>query len=157
MAGDFPEPGNDKAPSGAWEIMTGAPVPTSYDAIIRIEDTTILATNDQDRPTKISLMVEGFPGKNIRRAGTDFTPGDVLINRAVQITPAHIMALAALGQHQVPVTTQPKVAVISTGKELVDDGGQALRPGQIRNSKRALSGEQPTRLWHCRHQRRHHL
>ncbi|MBL4767474.1 MAG: molybdopterin molybdotransferase MoeA [Rhodobacteraceae bacterium] len=134
MAGDFPEPSDENAPSGAWEIMTGAPVPPGYDAVIRIEDTTILASNDQDRPTEISLIVEGFPGKNIRRAGTDFTPGDVLIDKAVRITPGHIMALAALGQDHISVTTPPKAAVISTGKELVDDGGQALRPGQIRNS-----------------------
>lgn len=130
MAGDSPSVGGN----GAWEIMTGAPVPDAYDAVIRIEDTTILETNDLDRPAKISLSVDGFPGKNIRRAGTDFCPGDILIEKGTEITPHHIMALAALGQDQIAVTIPPKAAVISTGKELVDDLNQPLRPGQIRNS-----------------------
>ncbi len=130
MAGDSPSKGG----SGAWEIMTGAPVPDAYDAVIRVEDTLILEKNNQDRPTKISVMAEGFPGKNVRKAGTDFCPGDILLEKGDQITPHHIMALAALGQYNIPVSVAPKAAVISTGKELVDDIDQALLPGQIRNS-----------------------
>lgn len=137
MAGDFPVSGHDSGPSegenGAWEIMTGAPVPEAYDAVIRVEDTIILETNDQTRPTRISIMVDAFPGKNIRKAGTDFCPGDLLIEKAVEIAPHHIMALAALGQDDIPVTTPPKAAVISTGKELVDEMDRVLQPGQIRN------------------------
>ncbi len=130
MAGDSPSVGG----TGAWEIMTGAPVPDAYDAVIRIEDTNILETNNQKRPTKISVSAEGFPGKNIRKAGTDFCPGDLLIEQGTEITPNHIMALAALGQDNIPVTIPPKAALISTGKELVDDMDQTLQPGQIRNS-----------------------
>ncbi|PCI51066.1 MAG: molybdopterin molybdenumtransferase MoeA [Alphaproteobacteria bacterium] len=129
MAGDSPSDGGD----GAWEIMTGAPVPDAYDAVIRIEDTRILETNDKQRPIKISIMERGFPGKNIRKAGTDFCPGDLLIEKRVEITPHHIMVLAALGQDNIPVTTPPKAAVISTGKELVDEMDRTLLPGQIRN------------------------
>ncbi len=130
MAGDSPSKGGN----GAWEIMTGAPVPDAYDAVIRVEDTTILETNDQQRPTKISVIVDAHHGKNVRHAGTDFCPGDILIENGTQITPHHIMALAALGQDQIPVTVAPKAAVISTGKELVDELDRALQPGQIRNS-----------------------
>lgn len=130
MAGDKPSEGGN----GAWEIMTGAPVPDAYDAVIRVEDTTILESNEQDRPTRISVSVDALPGKNIRRAGTDFCPGDILIEKGTEITPHHIMALAALGQVNIAVTTRPKAAVISTGKELVDELDRALQPGQIRNS-----------------------
>ena len=129
MAGDCPSKGG----SGAWEIMTGAPVPDVYDAVIRVEDTSIIETNDQQRPTKISIIADGFPGKNVRKAGTDFCPGDLLVEKGVEIAAHHIMALAALGQDNIPVTTAPKAAVISTGKELVDELDRKLQPGQIRN------------------------
>ncbi len=132
MAGDFPD--NNAANNGAWEIMTGAPVPDAYDAVIRIEDINILARNAGDRPTEIAVTVEAFPGKNIRKAGTDFRPGDGLIDPGTEINPHHITALTALGQNEVAVTTPPHVAVVSTGKELVDDMAVALKPGQIRNS-----------------------
>ena len=133
MAGDFPDSGPEHAANGAWEIMTGAPVPPAYDAVIRIEDITILETDSQERPVKISIAANGFPGKNVRKAGTDFQPGNLLIEKSVEIAPHHIMALAALGQDHIPVTTPPKAAIISTGKELVDDMDRALQPGQIRN------------------------
>ncbi len=130
MAGDSPSKGGN----GAWEIMTGAPVPDAYDAVIRIEDTSILENNDQDRPTKISIIADAFPGKNVRKAGTDFCPDDLLIEEGIEIAPHHIMALAALGQDNIPITIAPKAAVISTGKELVDNMDLPLQPGQIRNS-----------------------
>ncbi|MCF6215878.1 MAG: molybdopterin molybdotransferase MoeA [Emcibacter sp.] len=134
MAGDFPETSSDFTAKGAWEIMTGAPVPAGYDAVIRIEDINILARDDNERPAEISIMTEAFEGKNIRKAGTDFCPGDLLMEKGIRIGPNHIMALAALGQENIPVVTPPKVAVISTGKELVDDMARPLKPGQIRNS-----------------------
>lgn len=130
MAGDRPATGQ----RGAWEIMTGAPVPKAYDAVIRIEDSVILEQNDAGRPTRIAITVSGFPGKNIRKAGTDFAPGDRLLDKGMRIGPPQIMALAALGQDQVSVIPAPRAAVISTGKELVDDMDQPLKPGQIRNS-----------------------
>ncbi len=134
MAGDFPETSSDFIPKGAWEIMTGAPVPEDYNAVIRIEDINILARDGNERPTEISIMTEAFEGKNIRKAGTDFCPGDLLMEKGIRIGPNHIMALAALGQANIPVVTPPRVAVISTGKELVDDMARTLKPGQIRNS-----------------------
>ncbi len=132
MAGDFPD--NDVINNGAWEIMTGAPVPEAYDAVIRIEDINILARAAEDRPGEIAVTVEAFPGKNIRKAGTDFRPGDALIDQGAEINPHHVTALTALGQNKITVTTPPSVAVVSTGKELVDDMEVALKPGQIRNS-----------------------
>jgi len=134
MAGDFPETSSDFIPKGAWEIMTGAPVPEGYDAVIRIEDIDILTRDQNERPTEISIKTQAFEGKNIRKAGTDFCPGDLLMEKGIRIGPNHIMALAALGQANIPVMTPPKVAVISTGKELVDDMTRTLKPGQIRNS-----------------------
>jgi len=129
MAGDSPEAGGE----GAWEIMTGAPVPAAYDAVIRIEDIKILDQNRHGRPTRISLHAAGFPGKNIRAAGTDFRPGDRVIEAGTVIAPHHIMALAAVGQDRISVTPPPAAAVISTGKELVDEMDRTLAPGQIRN------------------------
>lgn len=130
MAGDDPDKGSD----GAWEIMTGAAVPDAYDAVIRVEDVDILTHNAEGRPTHITIRAEGFPGKNIRAKGTDFCPEDRLLYRGQTIRANEIMALAALGQEPVSITPPPKVAIVSTGKELVDDPARPLKPGQIRNS-----------------------
>ncbi|MCF8473440.1 MAG: molybdopterin molybdotransferase MoeA [Emcibacter sp.] len=133
MAGDNPAPQSEYDNKSAWEIMTGAPVPKGYDAVIPIEDIVILESNEQDRPTKISIAVTAFPEKNIRRAGSDFSPEDLLVEKGDEIAAHHIMALSALGHDQISVLSEPHVAVISTGKELVDDLNETLKPGQIRN------------------------
>jgi len=140
MAGDYPETASEftakGAPKskGAWEIMTGAPVPETYDAVIPVENINILAKNAQGWPSEISLIAMATEGKNIRKAGTDFCPGDLLMEKGIKIGPNHIMALAALGLGKISVVKAPKVAIISTGKELVDDMTMPLQPGQIRNS-----------------------
>jgi molybdopterin molybdotransferase len=130
VAGDLPDAGKN----GAWEIMTGAPVPDGYDAVIKIEDVEILERNNDDRPSKISTKVIAEPNQNIREAGEDFKSGDLVLNAGDTITPYHIMALASLGITEIKTTVKPTISIISTGKELVDDLSATLIAGQIRNS-----------------------
>lgn len=123
--------------SGAWEIMTGAPVPDGFDSVVKIEDVTILARDDAGRPLKIELNVEPKHvelGNNIRQAGQDFKPNDVIVEQGAAINIAHIGALSTVGIAKIMVYRQPKIALMSTGKEIVDNALQPLESGQIRNS-----------------------
>lgn len=118
----------------AWEITTGAAVPQGYDAIVAIERVKIIAAHANGRPAKIQLSSPATPNDHIRRIGEDFMPGETVITSGAHILPQHVMALAALGIGNIKIRKTPKIAIISTGKELVDDSSTALRPGQIRNA-----------------------
>ncbi len=124
----------DAGASGAWEIMTGAPVPKGYDAIVRVEDTKTIKEDENGRPLEISVNAGAKPKANIRDAGEDFQIGDPVIQAGTTITPEHIMAFASLGIANIAVQQKISTSVISTGRELVDDISTPLKSGQIRNS-----------------------
>jgi len=129
-AGDVEDTGQGEA----WEIMTGAPVPQGYDAVIKVEDTEVVASDKNGCSQKISVKVSAKLKQNIRDAGEDFQIGDAVIKAGDIITAEKIMALASLGIATILVSQKPSVAVLSTGKELVDDISLPLKSGQIRNS-----------------------
>lgn len=121
--------------NGAWEIMTGAGIPDGYDSVVKIEDVTILKANTSGRPERIEINQTNFDiGNNIRKAGQDFAPNDVVITKGQIINAAHISALATIGKQQITVFKKPSIAIISTGKEIIDDADLPLKSGQIRNS-----------------------
>jgi len=103
-------------PLGAGEamrIMTGAPLPIGADSVIRIEDTDASAD-------RVSIREFRDLQKNIRRAGEDFHAGDVLFDAGTEIRAAHLGVLAAAAIRAVDVHRRPRVAVISSGDELVE-------------------------------------
>ena len=101
----------------AMRIFTGAPLPPGADSILIQED----AARDGERLT----LTGGGPavlGQHVRRAGSDFAAGALLITRGERLTPARI-GLAAIGGHgMLAVARRPRVALISTGDELVPPG-----------------------------------
>jgi len=111
----------------ACEIMTGAPVPAGYNAIVRVED-----TERSGNHVKIFKAIKA--GENLRRAGTDFTKGQTVLEKGVLLWPEHLLALTSLGVRELDVQRRPRVAILSTGKELVPCDTEQLRPGEIRNS-----------------------
>lgn len=113
---------------GAWEIMTGARMPDGLDRVIPVEQTERFA------PSRVRLLADAAPGQNVRTAGSDVARGETLLPAGTALQAQHVMLLSALGMANVPVSKRPRVAVICTGRELVDDPAQALQPGQIRNS-----------------------
>jgi molybdopterin molybdotransferase len=115
----------------AIRIMTGAPIPPGADAVVMVEDTERLG----DDRVRVSASVE--VGASVRPAGDDVRPGDVLFTAGTVITPAVVGVLATINAHSVSVYPRPRVAVLSTGDELVDDG-RALAPGEIRESNRQM-------------------
>lgn len=123
-----------QADGGAWEIMTGARMPVGMDTVVPVEQVEITRHDDNDHPLRIRLCAEVAAGRHVRRAGEDvprdaevMSPGDLLQAQ-------HLALLAAFGIAEVEVVCRPRVALICTGRELVDDPAQTLQSGQIRNS-----------------------
>lgn len=97
----------------AMRIMTGAPVPENADSVIRHEDT------DNGTDT-VAINQLRDAGRNVRKAGEDFRAGDVLYSAGEQIGIAHLGVLASAGVQTVDVYRRPRVAIISSGDELVE-------------------------------------
>ncbi|MDV6261228.1 molybdopterin molybdotransferase MoeA [Rhodococcoides yunnanense] len=114
-------------PGSAAKIMTGAPIPEGADTIVPVEDTTI--------PSAGSVTIERGRGAGefVREQGSDVRVGTVLVEAGRVLEPRHISVLAAVGFAEVDVRSRPRVAVVTTGAELVD-AGSTLTPGQIYDS-----------------------
>jgi molybdopterin molybdotransferase len=110
----------------AARIMTGAVIPEGADAVIRQEDTV------KDGET-VTIYASAEKGENIRFAGEDVKSGELVVKKGSALGPAHIGMLAALGKASVSVYQKPRVAIISTGDELVDIKTDPA-PGKIVNS-----------------------
>ena len=117
----------------AVEIATGAPVPKGADAIVMVEQ-----TNQKD--DVVSIFKAVAPGENVMGAGTDIMAGEIVLRTGEEITSRDIGLLAALGKSRVNVYRKPKVAIISTGNELIP-AGQKLDYGKIYDiNSRTLAG-----------------
>ena len=111
----------------AIHIMTGAPVPEGADTIVRAERTLRV----DERRVRILQPVE--PGTDLRRAGEDLREGDLIIPSGMLIRPAEVGLLASTNRSHVSVYRQPRVAVLSTGDEIVDVD-EPLEDGKIVDS-----------------------
>lgn len=97
----------------AWRIMTGAPVPDGIDTVIRVEDTDAGATS-------VRIHNDRDAERNIRPRGEDFSAGDHLLAGGTVMRPAHVALAAGTGRRRVQVIRRPRVAILSSGNELVD-------------------------------------
>ena len=113
----------------AIRIMTGAPMPAGADAVVMVERTR------SERDT-VEILAAASRGDHVRAAGGDLEIGARVFEPGTLLTPAHLGVLASLDVAEVWCHPRPRVAVCSTGDELVGHG--PLSPGHIRDSNRPM-------------------
>jgi molybdopterin molybdotransferase len=125
-------------PGTAVRVMTGAPIPTHADAVVRFEDTDEFESSPAlHQGNSIRIRHPAKPSQNVRTAGEDVRRGSLALSRGTILRPPEIGLLAALNLTTVQVHRRPRVAILSTGDEIAGIG-QELRPGQIRDTNSYL-------------------
>ena len=114
-------------PGEAIKIMTGAPIPPGCDTVVPIEDV------EPDGADAIRFVSAPKQGSHIRERGEDIRIGDVVIRAGATLRPQEIGMLSAMGTTSVAVHRKARMAILSTGDELLEPGSTPL-PGKIINS-----------------------
>jgi molybdopterin molybdotransferase len=118
----------------ALRIMTGAPMPEGADTVVKIEDTVVSGQGpDCPEGRQVAFTLMPRRGDHVRPKAEECRKGDVLLRAGEQLSPPGVGLLASTGNAEVLVYRRPRVAVFSTGNELVDVT-DVPGPGQIRNS-----------------------
>ena len=117
-------------PGAAIKIMTGAPMPEGADTVVKVEDT-------EPVPGGVRIVAGTATGTAVRPAGGDLRAGAPVFEAGERLTARHISVLASLGVAP-SVRRRPRVAVLSTGDEVLPPETPDLGPGQIRDTNRPL-------------------
>jgi len=122
------------APGQAARIMTGAILPTGADAVVPIEDTNFNRGEvNAPLPPSVQIYQPARKGAYLRPKGQDLHQGDQVLQSGRCLTPQDLGILATLGKATVPIFRRPRVALLSSGDELVTPS-EPLSPGKIRDS-----------------------
>jgi molybdenum cofactor synthesis domain-containing protein len=111
-------------PGTCVEIATGAPLPNGADAVVMVEETK------SGPADTVEIRARAAAGQNIGRKGADISPGDSVVRSGDLLNPSRIGAAAAVGCADLELFDKPRVAILSTGNEVIEPG-RPLAPGQI--------------------------
>jgi molybdopterin molybdotransferase len=131
--------GTAMQPGTVARIFTGAPIPEGADAVVMQEDCEVLAELDSAGLAQVRISAMPLPGQWIRHAGEDVALGDIVLTKGTRLTPVELGLAASIGLASVCVVRRPRVALFSTGDELVMPGTvapQHMKSGAIYNSNR---------------------
>jgi molybdopterin molybdotransferase len=116
----------DLQPGQAALVHTGGMMPSGADAVVMVEDTQVA------RPGEIEILKPAAPGQNVLLLGEDVQPGETVLVHGARLRAQEIGGLMALGYTRVGVVRRPRVAILSTGDEVVAPDADPL-PGQVRD------------------------
>ncbi|CAG9539449.1 unnamed protein product [Cercopithifilaria johnstoni] len=129
LASDILQPGT------ICRVNTGSMVPDNADAVVQVENTRIVEHNHIEE-IRVEILDEPKIGQDIREIGCDIKLGEILLSKGCVISAAEIGILAASERNFVKIYRKPKVAVISTGHEVVDSRSNDCPLGSIRDTNR---------------------
>ncbi len=129
-AGDYSE--LEIRPGQTARIMTGAPVPPGADSVVMVERTHVV-DGDGGVGSRVAFEIEPVLGDHIRKRGEEVRAGQTVLRAGELLGAAAVGLLASTGHAQVAVYGRPRVAIVSTGSELVEVA-ETPGPGKIRNS-----------------------
>jgi putative molybdopterin biosynthesis protein len=129
-------PGKTVGAGVATAIATGGMLPRGADAVVMVEHTELVRSGDAQG---IEIRRAVTPGENVSYSGTDIARGETVVRTGQLLTSREIGVLAALGRAEVAVYRRPRVAIFSTGNEIVAPG-DSLRPGAVYDSNAAIIG-----------------
>jgi molybdopterin molybdotransferase len=112
----------------ALSVATGGALPDGADAVVKVEDT------DAPSPYRVRISRRALPGQHVVQEDDDFAVGAVLAAAGRPIGVREVAAFSASGCERVEVWRRPRVAIISTGDEVVPPDTASLRPGQVRDA-----------------------
>ena len=115
------------------EVATGAPMPEGADAVVMVEQTKLDGNN------RVLVAAVAAAGQNIGRRGADISAGALVVRRGEALNPGRVGAMAAIGRSGIDVYARPRVAILSTGNEVIEPG-RSLGPGQIFDVNRYTLG-----------------
>lgn len=129
LVGEVPMGGTAEIPVDAQQaeiVHTGGMIPDGADAVVMLEDT------QTPRPGEVEILKPAAVGQNVLQVGEDVQQGDRVIEAGVRLRPQEIGGLLALGVIEVAVSRRPRVAILSTGDEVVPPT-RTPGPGQVRD------------------------
>ncbi len=129
------EPEAEIARGTASIIATGGMLPRGADAVAMIEDTE--TSDGPDGALLVEIRRPVAPGRFVALAGSDIARGETVLRSGHLLTSREIAMLAAVGLGEVPVWRRPRIAILSTGDEIVAPG-TPIRPGQVYDSNAAV-------------------